>query len=73
MAAVARGVVIDYDTAVGLGTLQADNGRSYGFHCTQIADGSRDIDPGSRVEFDVVAGHLGRWEAVGIRRCGSEP
>jgi cold shock CspA family protein len=62
-----RGVVADFDAAVGLGTVRDDDGRPYPFHCTQIADGSRDIAAGTNVEFDVTAGHLGRWEAFGIR------
>jgi len=28
-----------------------------------IADGSRTIAVGTAVEFEVTAGHLGRWEA----------
>lgn len=64
---VHHGVVVDFDAAVGLGTVHGDDGRAYPFHCTQIADGSRVIDPGATVEFNVVAGQLGRWEAVAIR------
>ncbi len=64
-----RGRVEDFDPVVGLGSVRADDGRTYPFHCTQIADGSRTIDSGTLVEFDVVAGHLGRWEAAAIRRC----
>lgn len=63
-----RGVVRDFDEARGLGTVVADgDGGEYGFHCTQIADGSRTIDVGAVVEFDVVAGHRGRWEAAALR------
>ena len=60
-------MVAGFDAAVGLGVVEGDDGREYPFHCTQIADGSRTIDPAARVEFDVVPGHLGRWEAASIR------
>jgi CspA family cold shock protein len=64
-----RGVVADFDAAVGLGTVRDDAGRPYPFHCTQIADGSRDIATGTPVEFELTAGYLGRWEASRIRDC----
>jgi cold shock CspA family protein len=63
-----RGQVDAFDEAVGLGAVRGEDGRVYPFHCTQIADGSRVIDAGVAVEFDVVPGHLGRWEAVAVRR-----
>ncbi|HEX3426295.1 MAG TPA: cold shock domain-containing protein [Acidimicrobiales bacterium] len=69
MAAVRYGVVSDFDEAVGLGTVTAEDGQRFSFHCTEIADGSRTIDQGTPVEFRVVAGHLGRFEAAGLRRC----
>jgi hypothetical protein len=31
-----------------------------------IADGTRTIALGTPVEFEVVAGHLGRWEAADV-------
>ena len=45
----------------------ARTSRVYPFHCTKIADGTRDIPVGVAVEFTVAPGPLGRWEAVGIR------
>jgi cold shock CspA family protein len=68
-APVQLGVVAHFDGAAGLGTVRGDDGRDYGFHCTQIADGSRAIDEGAAVAFEVVAGHLGRWEAAAVRPC----
>jgi cold shock CspA family protein len=65
-AAPRRGSVEAFDEAVGLGTVRDDDGRDYPFHCTQIADGSRTIAAGTRVEFDVVPGHLGHWEAAAV-------
>ena len=60
------GAVTEFDEAVGIGTVTADDGTPYFFHCTQIADGTRTIEVGRRVRFDVVPWHRGRYEAVGI-------
>jgi hypothetical protein len=65
--AAGTGVVIAFDVLVGLGTVRAADGVEAGFHCTQIADGSRDIAVGTPVEFVVVAGRHGRWEAGAVR------
>ena len=59
-----RGTVVTFDEPRGYGTVSTADGRSYWFHCTQIADGSRTIAPGTEVSFEVVAGRRGRWEAV---------
>ncbi len=56
------GVVRDFDAARGLGVLVDDAGSEFPFHCTEIADGSRDIAVGTHVTFVVEPG-LGRWEA----------
>lgn len=61
------GRVTSFDAASGLGEVEADDGTRYGFHCTQIADGSRSIEIGVAVEFEVVAWHLGRYEARALR------
>jgi cold shock CspA family protein len=60
------GVVSDFDEHKGYGSVRADDGAEYFFHCTQIADGSRSIPTGVRVTFDVAAGHGGRWEARSV-------
>ncbi len=60
------GSVSDFDDERGLGTIESDDGTTHHFHCTGIADGSRTIDAGTPVRFDVIAGRLGRWEAWGI-------
>ncbi len=39
---------------------------TFPFHATSIADGTRRIATGTPVEFDVVAGLPGRWEAAVI-------
>ncbi|MHB1911729.1 MAG: cold-shock protein [Acidimicrobiales bacterium] len=59
------GTVAEFDSQRGTGKVASDDGAGpFFFHCTAIADGSRAIDPGAPVEFEVVAAHLGRWEAV---------
>lgn len=60
------GRVIDFDDPRGLGVVESDDGQHFGFHCTAIADGTRTIAVGAAVRFDVVAGHLGQWEAASI-------
>ena len=47
------GVVTQFDEGRGLGTIEG-SGVTYPFHCTQIADGTRTIAVGTRVEFEVV-------------------
>lgn len=61
-----RGRVVEFDEHVGLGQVEADDGRRYPFHCTRIADGTRTIPVGAAVTFEVTPGHLGRWEASAI-------
>jgi cold shock CspA family protein len=65
---VRRGSVESFDEEVGLGMVRGEDDVGYPFHCTQIADGSRSIDPGVTVWFEVFPGHQGRWEASSIRR-----
>jgi CspA family cold shock protein len=64
--AVRRGVVIAFDEQSGLGEIDGSDGTDYGFHCIEIADGSRTIVVGADVSFDLLA-KLGRWEAANIR------
>jgi cold shock CspA family protein len=61
------GVVTAFDEPVGIGTVTADGGTEHPFHCTAIADGTRSIGVGARVEFEVVPGRQGRWEATDLR------
>jgi CspA family cold shock protein len=60
------GTVRTFDTARGYGSVESDDGRSWFFHCTQIADGTRTIPVGAAVSFAVVPGRLGRWEAAAV-------
>jgi cold shock CspA family protein len=63
------GRVAEYDEHAGFGWIEDGGGRRYWFHCTAIADGSRSVPVGAAVSFDVVAGHLGRWEAGQVREA----
>lgn len=56
-----------FDEMVGRGTVRADDGQELGFHCTRIADGTRTIAEGTVVDFEVVAGRGGTWEAANLR------
>jgi cold shock CspA family protein len=64
---VVRGTVSAFDERVGLGEVTADDKTVYPFHCTVIADGTRTIEVGAKVDFEVVAGRLGQWEAGAIK------
>jgi cold shock CspA family protein len=63
-----HGKVVAFDSKRGLGEIRGADDRAYPFHCTKIADGTREIPLGEPVEFTVAPGPLGRWEAVEIRR-----
>jgi len=65
---MATGTVADFDDAKGFGTVREDGtGEEHFFHCTAIADGTRTIDVGVLVAFDVVPGRNGQWEARAIK------
>ena len=65
--AVHVGSVGSFDEHRGSGTVVDDDGAEFPFHCTAIADGTRAIEPGTRVTF-VVSPGLGRWEAAALER-----
>ena len=65
-----HGKVSAFDEHRGLGEITTSDGVVYPFHCTVIADGTRTIAVGTSVEFEVVAGHLGRWEAAAVAPTG---
>jgi cold shock CspA family protein len=61
------GRVIDFDEHVGLGHVRDDgDGRELLFHCVEIADGTRRIDVGATVAFDLLR-KFGRDEAAQLR------
>jgi cold shock CspA family protein len=63
-----HGRVATFDEPEGYGTVAADDpAGQWFFHCTAIADGTRSIEVGAEVVFEVVAGHLGRFEATDLR------
>ncbi len=57
-----------FDEEAGLGEVEAEDGRLYLFHCTEIAGGTRQISAGEDVVFEVGEGHLGVWEARLVTR-----
>jgi cold shock CspA family protein len=59
------GVVTAFDEPRGLGTIDAD-GTAYPFHCTALLDGTRTVDVGAAVTFEVRPAGMGRWEATRI-------
>jgi CspA family cold shock protein len=68
VAGIVRGVVAAFDDPGGYGTVTAeDPAGTWFFHCTAIADGTRSIEVGTSVSFDVVPGRLGRFEATDLR------
>jgi cold shock CspA family protein len=60
------GRVVTFDEHAGYGSVRAEDGTELSFHCTAIADGSRTIEVGTAVTFDVVSGHNGCWEAAAL-------
>jgi cold shock CspA family protein len=59
------GTVTTFDKEVGLGEITRDDGWVVPFHCIVIADGSRDIPIGAKVEFELMC-KLGRYEAANV-------
>ena len=59
------GTVTAFDEYVGLGEVTTADG-SYLFHCVEIADGTRTIEVGTDVEFDLMT-KFGRDEASRLR------
>jgi len=51
-----KGHVVSFDDPRGVGEIESADGRRLFFHCTAIADGTRTIQPGAVVEFEVIAG-----------------
>jgi len=63
-----HGTVRTFDERRGMGEITSDDGDVFAFHSTAIANGSRRIAEGAQVEFDVVAGLPGCWEAAAIEK-----
>ena len=65
---VFAGSVVSFDAAAGLGEVLRDDGQRFGFHCIEVADGTRAVEPGTPVTFGLLA-KLGRYEAARITRA----
>ena len=62
------GTVAEFDRDLGWGSVRIDeSGEVLGFHCLDIADGSRTIEVGVAVQCRRV-GRLGHWEATAVSR-----
>jgi cold shock CspA family protein len=66
------GTVVAFDDPRGLGTIEAD-GTEYPFHCTALLDGTRTIEVGTPVAFEVRPAGMGRWEATEIAPRPASP
>jgi hypothetical protein len=62
------GVIESFDDRRGDGEMRSDAGERFYFHCVAIADGSRRIEPGVRVQADRRVGHVGRDEVVAVTK-----
>ena len=65
---VRLGTVTAFDDHAGLGEVTSQSGDVHPFHCTAIADGSRTIEVGAAVGFNILPGRSGRWEAAQLTR-----
>lgn len=60
------GVVEEWDDARGVGVVRADGGRALALQCTDLVDGSRTTEVGTRVTAEVAPGHHGAWQATRV-------
>ena len=61
-------MVEQFDEFAGLGIVEREDGTTFEFHCIELADGTRTIEPGTPVTFDVLC-KLGRYEAKAVTRA----
>jgi cold shock CspA family protein len=66
------GTVAAFDERRGLGEIGAGDG-TYPFHCTALVDGTRTVEVGTEVAFEVRPGGMGRWEATQITKREPSP
>ena len=57
------GTVSEFDDAAGLGTITAEDGTAFRFHCTAITEGTRTIEVDTKVEFELRPARHGSYEA----------
>ncbi|MEQ1787001.1 MAG: hypothetical protein ABL966_08105 [Acidimicrobiales bacterium] len=62
-----EGTVSAFDEPRGLGEIEGE-GVSYPFHCTALLDGSRAVEVGTPVAFELRPAGMGRWEAARIEK-----
>jgi cold shock CspA family protein len=65
---IVLGHVEAFDDRRGDGLLRSDEGARFYFHCVAIADGSRQIDPGTRVRARRHTGLLGHDDVVAVEK-----
>jgi hypothetical protein len=63
---VLYGEIQSFDDRRGDGELLGDDGRTYYFHCVNIADGSRTIGVGQRARGRRAVGRRGHDEVVDV-------
>jgi cold shock CspA family protein len=66
------GQVETFDELRGDGVLVSDGGTMFYFHCVNIADGSRSVNLGQKVEARRGVGHLGHDEAFAIEKISAD-
>jgi hypothetical protein len=66
-----EGMVVTFDDVAGIGTIALADSTTFGFHCTQIADGTRYIPRGAVATFRLLAVNLGVVEAIDVRQIRS--
>ena len=54
-----EGTVTSYDDHVGAGAVTGEDGRTWWFHCTRIADGTRSVEVGADVSYVLAPGPTG--------------
>lgn len=62
------GVIESFDDRRGDGAVRSDAGERFYFHCVAIADGTRHIEPGTRVHAERRVGHVGHDEVVAVTK-----
>jgi cold shock CspA family protein len=60
------GRIAHYDSPRGTGVLTDASGVEWSFHCTAIADGTREIADGATVFYELRTGLVGELEATRI-------
>ena len=65
-----QGRVVSFDEGRGYGLVaDRDSDEEFFFHCTAVADGTRSIEVGTEVVFELRP-RLGRWEAWALAPPG---